>query len=333
MNRVLRVKDLKISLMSKKGETTPVQNVNFNLYKGETLALVGESGSGKSLTALTIMGLLQSWNSYVKPKITGDIEFTGRDGVTHQLTTLSDKQYDAIRGKDLSIIFQEPLTSLNPVVAIGKQISEVILAHERVSKQEAKERAIELLKKVKIPEPELRYQSYPHQFSGGQLQRIMIAMAIACGPSCLIADEPTTALDVTIQHQVLKLMQELQQEQQLSILLITHDLGIVSQFANKVAVMYAGLIVEYAPVEQLFSKPCHPYTQMLIQSIPTLQNEPGTRLLTKRDFLEERGTIAGNLLFDPQNSTHSAYRVVGVEHYVSDAYTKEKSGCVNQSYK
>ncbi len=295
------MKDLKISLHGKNKISQPVQNVNFEIHKGETMALVGESGSGKSLTALSIMGLLQSWNSYLNPVIDGSIEFTGKDGQHYNIHQMSDKEFNKIRGKDLSIIFQEPLTSLNPVVSIGSQICEVILTHAKVTKKQAKAKVISLLQKVGIPDAENRLSAFPHQFSGGQLQRIMIAMAIACNPACLIADEPTTALDVTIQDQILNLLVDLQREQDLAILLISHDLGIVSQFADKVAVMYAGKIVEYGEVNQIFTQPIHPYTQMLIQSIPTLDMVPGERLMTKKDFVSEKGKRRGELIFDPTN--------------------------------
>lgn len=323
MEPVIRVKDLKISLAGKGTVSHPVEKVNFEIYKGETLALVGESGSGKSLTALAIMGLLQSWNSYLKPIIEGQIEFTGKGRKKYQLHQLNDKQYDLIRGNDLSMIFQEPLTSLNPVVSIGSQLCEVILTHKKVTKQEALTQAISLLKKVDIPDAENRLNSFPHQFSGGQLQRIIIAMAIACQPRCLIADEPTTALDVTIQDQILKLLRDLQQEQELAILLITHDLGVVSQFADKVAVMYSGNIVEFGNVEQIFSKPVHPYTKMLIQSIPTLETIPGERLQTKQDFLSEKGKRRGELIFDPHNRSDTSFRQIQIGHHVSNAFTKE----------
>lgn len=292
MESVLKVQNLKIGLKSKKKIDYPVKNVNFDIKRGETFALVGESGSGKSMTALCVMGLLQSWNSYLKPEITGSIDFTGKDGKHYELTDLKDKEYDKIRGNDISIIFQEPLTALNPVVAIGEQIVEVIQAHEKMSREKAVERAIELLAQVEIPEPENRFYSFPHQFSGGQLQRIMIAMAIACNPTCLIADEPTTALDVTIQKQILKLLKNLQKEYGMSIFIITHDLAVVSEFADKVAVMYAGNIVEFGAVDKIFKKPEHPYTELLLKSILTLDTVPGTRLFTKEDLLYASSAFA-----------------------------------------
>lgn len=281
MENILKVKNLKIGIKNKKKTAYPVKNVNFEIKRGETFALVGESGSGKSMTALGVMGLLRSWNSYLDTEITGSIDFAGKDGKHYELTQLDEKGYDKLRGNDISMIFQEPLTALNPVVAVGKQIMEVILAHEKMSREQAKERAIELLEQVEIPSAEERFHYFPHQFSGGQLQRIMIAMAIACNPTCLIADEPTTALDVTIQKQILKLLKKLQKENNMSIFIITHDLAVVSEFADKVAVMYAGNIVEFGTVEQIFRHPEHPYTELLMKSIPTLDTIPGTRLLTK----------------------------------------------------
>ena len=283
MESVLKVKDLRVGIKSKKKTDYPVKKVDFEIKSGETFALVGESGSGKSMTALCVMGLLQSWNSYLKTEISGSIDFVDKDGKHHELTELSDREYDRLRGNDISIIFQEPLTALNPVVSVGKQIMEVILSHERVSGEEAAERAVALLEQVEIPNAKERFYSFPHQFSGGQLQRIMIAMAIACKPRCLIADEPTTALDVTIQKQILKLLKKLQKENNMSIFIITHDLAVVSEFADKVAVMYAGNIVEFGSVDKIFANPEHPYTQMLLKSIPTLDTVPGTRLYTKED--------------------------------------------------
>lgn len=273
---ILKVKNLRIGLREKKQVIYPVKDVSFEIKRGETYALVGESGSGKSMTALCIMGLLQSWNSYRNPVISGNIELRTKDGRLHELTRLRDQEYDRIRGNDLGIIFQEPLTALNPVTSVGRQIAEVILAHEKLSEKRAEEKALGLLKQVEIPNAEKRFHAFPHQFSGGQLQRIVIAMAIACNPTCLIADEPTTALDVTVQKQILTLLKKLQIEYGMAILMITHDLAVVSEFADKVAVMYSGQIVETGTVRQIFQKPAQPYTRMLISSIPTLDIIPGT---------------------------------------------------------
>jgi len=300
-----------------------VKNVNFEIQGGKTLALVGESGSGKSMTALTIMGLIQSWNSYSNPQIEGEIEFTTKYGGTVRLDKLTEKEFDKIRGKDLTMIFQEPLSALNPVVTVGKQIAEVIMTHEKMRSADVSQRVIELLEAVGIPDPANRYYYFPHQFSGGQLQRIIIAMAIACDTSCLIADEPTTALDVTIQAQILELLKNLQRERKMGILLITHDFGVVSEFADYVAVMYEGQIVEYAAVKQVFTNPHHPYTRLLISSIPTLETTPGIRLPSKKDFMSEKGKPPGFRIFDPARKSVGAFEQVAVGHYVSAAFMRE----------
>lgn len=323
MTSVLSVKNLKVGLKSKGKISYPVENVSFNIKSGESVALVGESGSGKSMTALSIMGLLNSWNSQLKPKLEGSIEFTTKYGKTYSLLDMKDKEYDKVRGNDLSIIFQDPLYSLNPVIAVGKQVTEVILAHERVSNKQAKEKALGLFKQVGISDAENRMESFPHQFSGGQLQRIMIAIAIACDTSCLIADEPTTALDVTIQKQILNLLKDTQKKTEMAILLITHDLGVVSQFADKVAVMFQGNILEYGRVEQIFENPSHPYTRLLLQSIPTLDTDSGARLKTKKDFISEAGKAQGEIIFSPNNKGSDEFRELEAEHLVSKAFTRE----------
>ncbi|MGM9923962.1 MAG: ABC transporter ATP-binding protein [Bacillus sp. (in: firmicutes)] len=262
MEKILEVKDLNISFHTFNGEVKAIRGVDFDLIKGETLAIVGESGSGKSVTTKTIMRLLPPGNSEIKQ---GEILFEGRD-----LTKLTDRQMQKIRGKDISMIFQDPMTSLNPTMKIGKQIMEPILKHHKVSKKEAKERTIELLKLVGIPKPEERFNQYPHQFSGGMRQRVVIAIALACTPKVLIADEPTTALDVTIQAQILELMKDIQKKVDTSIIFITHDLGVVANVADRVAVMYAGKIVEIGTVDEIFYNPQHPYTWGLISSMPDL---------------------------------------------------------------
>ncbi|MCL1853423.1 MAG: ABC transporter ATP-binding protein [Peptococcaceae bacterium] len=323
MSTVLQVKNLMVGLKNRNGVSYPVEQVNFEIQRGETLALVGESGSGKSMTALSIMGLLQSWNSYLHPLIEGEVEFTPKHGKTIRLDKLTEKEFDRIRGKDLTMIFQEPLSVLNPVVSVGKQIAEVILAHEKIRPADVICRVIDLMESVGIPDPAGRYNAFPHQFSGGQLQRITIAMAIACDTSCLIADEPTTALDVTIQAQILDLLKKLQQDRKMGILLITHDFGVVSEFADNVAVMYAGHIVEYAAAHQIFSSPRHPYTRLLISSIPTLETIPGKRLPTKDDFLSARGSAAGSRIFDPQHKLAATFDQVAAGHYVSTAFMRE----------
>lgn len=265
MKKILEVKDLHISFHTFGGEVQAIRGVNFDLIKGETLAIVGESGSGKSVTTKSIMRLLPESNSEIKA---GEILFDGKD-----LTKLSNKAMQKIRGKDISMIFQDPMTSLNPTMKVGKQIMEPILKHQNLSKSAARERAIDLLRLVGIPQPEARFNQYPHQFSGGMRQRVVIAIALACNPKVLIADEPTTALDVTIQAQILELMKELQKKIETSIIFITHDLGVVANVADRVAVMYAGKIVETGTVDEVFYNPQHPYTWGLISSMPSLDSD------------------------------------------------------------
>ncbi len=264
LENILEVKDLNISFHTFSGEVQAIRGVNFELKKGETLAIVGESGSGKSVTTKAIMRLLPPQNSEIK---SGEILFNGKD-----LAKLSEKKMQKVRGKDISLIFQDPMTSLNPTIKVGKQIMEPILKHQNVSKSEAKKRTLELLSMVGIPNPEQRFEQYPHQFSGGMRQRVVIAIALACNPKVLIADEPTTALDVTIQAQILELMKELQKKIDTSIIFITHDLGVVANVADRVAVMYAGKIVEIGTVDEIFYNPKHPYTWGLISSMPSLDS-------------------------------------------------------------
>ena len=258
---LLEVRHLTTSFATQRGEVRAVDDVSFTLDAGETLCLVGESGCGKSVTALSLMRLI------AKPgRITnGEILFNGRD-----LTRLSEAEMRKLRGDDLGMIFQDPLTSLNPVFTIGEQIAEAIRLHRGVSKKEAWNQAIEGMRDVRIPAPEQRAKNYPHEMSGGMRQRVMIAMALACDPKLLIADEPTTALDVTIQAQILDLLNELKAKRNLALLLITHDLGVVAEIADRVAVMYAGQIVEQAPVRELFAQPRHPYTAGLLRAVPRL---------------------------------------------------------------
>lgn len=262
MEKIVEVKDLELSFHTFAGEVKAIRGVNFEVFKGETLAIVGESGSGKSVTTKAIMRLLPESNTEYK---NGQIQFGGKD-----LLKLSDKEMQKIRGKDISMIFQDPMTSLNPTMQIGKQIMEPLLKHQNLSKSEARQKSIELLKLVGMPQPELRMKQYPHQFSGGQRQRIVIAIALACNPKLLIADEPTTALDVTIQAQILELMKDLQKKIDTSIIFITHDLGVVANVADRVAVMYGGQIVEVGTVDEIFYNPQHPYTWGLLSSMPSL---------------------------------------------------------------
>lgn len=269
MNTLLEVKSLRTVFFTEDGEVPAVNDISFSIGSGEILGLVGESGCGKSVTSLSILRLLSPPGRIVS----GQIMFEGID-----LLQLSEGEMETIRGNKISMIFQEPMTSLNPVMTIGKQVAETLIVHKNLSKKEAMDRAVQLLMDVRIPDPERRVGEYPHQLSGGMRQRVMIAMAIACKPALLIADEPTTALDVTIQAQILELLKQLRDEYQLSILLITHALGVVAEVADRVAVMYAGKIVEQAPVKEIFSNPLHPYTIGLLDSIPKISKERKTRL-------------------------------------------------------
>lgn len=266
-NLLLEVKDLKTYFPTYNGLVHAVDGVSFNIVKGRNLGVVGESGCGKSVTALTIMGLISS----PPAKISGEIIYY-RNGTPIELHKLDPKgpEYRSIRGKEMAMIFQEPMTSLNPVYSIGEQIIEAIMLHQNVNEEEARKRAIEMLDKVGIPSPEKRIDEYPHQLSGGMRQRVMIAMALSCNPSLLIADEPTTALDVTIQAQILELMKALQKDFNTSIMIITHNLGVVAELANEVMVMYLGEVVEYGNVRDIFKKRLHPYTDGLFKSTPHL---------------------------------------------------------------
>ena len=266
---ILSVKDLTVSFATDGGVVRAVEGVSFTLDKGEILAIVGESGSGKSVTAQTILGLTRAPNA----TITGSVEFDGRD-----LTELDDEHLRDVRGKRIAMIFQDPMTSLNPVYRVGDQIVEMIRAHQDMSKAEARDTAVDLLRSVGIPNPERRVRDYPHEFSGGMRQRVMIAMALALDPDVLIADEPTTALDVTVQAQILRLLDTLNRERGLAVVLITHDLGVVAEVADRVAVMYAGQIVEDATLDDLFYDPQHPYTWGLLGSLARLDQPRPVRL-------------------------------------------------------
>ena len=263
------MRNLKTYFATRRGEVRSVDDVSFTIERGETLSLVGESGCGKSVTALSIMRLVSA-----PGRITGgEILFEGRN-----LLKLSPEEMRAIRGDDIAMIFQDPMTSLNPVYTVGEQIAEAIRLHRKVSKREAWDQAIEGMRDVTIPAPEVRAKNYPHEMSGGMRQRVMIAMALACDPKLLIADEPTTALDVTIQAQILDLLTELREKRNLALLLITHDLGVVAETSDRVAVMYAGKIIEEAPVKELFGSPRHPYTEGLLRAVPRLDEAHHGRL-------------------------------------------------------
>ncbi|PLS16188.1 peptide ABC transporter ATP-binding protein [Bacillus sp. M6-12] len=265
MEKVLQVKNLHVRFKTYGGEVQAVRGVTFDLHKGETLAIVGESGCGKSVTSQTIMRLIPSPPGRITD---GSIIFKGRD-----LTSIKEPEMRKIRGADISMIFQDPMTALNPTLTVGEQIMEGIRQHENLSQAEAKQKALEMLELVGIPSPAARLKQYPHQFSGGMRQRIVIAMALVCEPEVLIADEPTTALDVTIQAQILELFKSIQQKTGVSIILITHDLGVVAQVADRIAVMYAGKIVETGNRREIFYNPQHPYTRGLLNSVPRLDSE------------------------------------------------------------
>jgi oligopeptide/dipeptide ABC transporter ATP-binding protein len=267
---LLRVRDLVAAFDVDDGQLTAVDGVTFDVNKGKTLGIVGESGCGKSVTAMSIMRLLPQPMGKV---LGGAIEFDG-----HDLATIDPLEMRDIRGNRISMIFQEPMTALNPVQRIGKQISEVLLQHKEISKQEAWDQSIEILGKVGIPSPGILVTEYPHQLSGGMRQRVVIAIALACGPELVIADEPTTALDVTIQAQILQLINDLQRDLGMSVILITHDLGVIAETCDEVCVMYAGRIVERASAKEVFANPRHAYTQGLLNSIPRLNGTPKTEL-------------------------------------------------------
>jgi oligopeptide/dipeptide ABC transporter ATP-binding protein len=277
MTHLLEVKKLQTYFPTRAGLVRAVDGVSFYLDRGELLGLVGESGCGKSITALSIMRLIAPPGRIVG----GQIDFDGRS-----LLALSDAAMRAIRGNDIAMIFQDPMTSLNPVFTVGEQIAEALRLHRKLSRKDARRASIEAMKEVAIPDPERRVNDYPHQLSGGMRQRVMIAMALACDPKLLIADEPTTALDVTIQAQILELLNELRKTRELGVLLITHDLGVVAEVADRVAVMYTGRIVEESPVDELFARPKHPYTEGLLRSVPKLTAEH----VVKKERLE---TIEG----------------------------------------
>ncbi len=271
MDEILKIENLRTSFMTSNGEVQAVRGVSLNVRQGEILGIVGESGSGKSVTSMSILRLLADTAVIKEGSV---IEFEGKN-----LIELSSKEMRKIRGEDISMIFQDPMSSLNPVVPVGKQVSEMIKEHHpEMSKSELKQEVLRLFKEVRIPEPEKRYDSYPHEFSGGMRQRVMIAMALANKPKLLIADEPTTALDVTIQDQILRQLRELEQEYNTSIIFITHDLGVIAELCDRVIVLYGGLVMEEAPIDDLFDYPGHPYTIGLLSSIPDVEQDKSARL-------------------------------------------------------
>ena len=283
---LLKVEGLKTFFYTQEGIVRAVDGVDFSLNPGETLGIVGESGCGKSVTALSLLRLIPQPPGKI---VGGDLIFKGQN-----LLSLSMAKMRKIRGKDISMIFQEPMTSLNPLFTVGRQISEAIHLHEDLGKRESLERAVEMLHLVGIPSPKKRVRDYPHQLSGGMRQRVMIGMALSCNPRILIADEPTTALDVSIQAQILRLISDLQKKMGMSVILITHNLGIVAQTAQRVEVMYMGKIVEEAEVQSLFRAPLHPYTQGLLKSLPNFYKD-----LVQKDRLEEIPGVVGSLLTPP----------------------------------
>ena len=281
MAALLSVESVNVKFPTQTGEVAAVRDVSFSIPEGGTLGLVGESGSGKSATSLAIMRLLPP-----QAKITGRISFNGQD-----LLSLDSVSMRRIRGSGISMIFQEPMTALNPVMRVGDQVAEAVLAHQRVSGREAWSRAVVALREVAIPDPERRAKDYPHQLSGGQRQRVMIARALANNPRLLIADEPTTALDVTVQAQILALLRDLRHQHKLAVLFISHDLGVISRIADHVAVMYAGEIVEMGSVEQIFSAASHSYTRGLISAIPTMRTDRGRPLETIESRARPEATV------------------------------------------
>ena len=288
---ILEVKNLRTSFPTEEGMVHAVDNVSFNVRKGEAVALVGESGCGKSVTAMSVMRLVAP-----PGRITGgEIRFKGKN-----LADVSERDMRKVRGNDIAMVFQEPMTSLNPVFRIGAQVAEAIRIHRKVGKKEARKLAGDMLELVAIPDPHKRLDDYPHQLSGGMRQRVMIAMALSCDPELLIADEPTTALDVTIQAQIMELLANLQQRLGLAILLITHDLGVVAEFCERVVVMYTGRVVEEAPVRELFGNPSHPYTRGLLKSLPSVAGEGTHRLPTIKGMVPPISRLPQGCKFNPR---------------------------------
>jgi oligopeptide/dipeptide ABC transporter ATP-binding protein len=316
MSRLLEVHGLKTYFPTRAGIVRSVDDVSFYIQEGELIGLVGESGCGKSITALSIMRLIASPGKIVG----GSIKFKGEE-----LTAASAERIREIRGNDIAMIFQDPMTSLNPVYTVGEQIAEALRLHRRLNKQDAWKAAIEAMREVAIPSPETRANDYPHQLSGGLRQRVMIAMALACDPELLIADEPTTALDVTIQAQILELLDDLRKTRKLAVLLITHDLGVVAEVADRVCVMYTGKIVEESGVDEIFEKPKHPYTQGLLRSVPKLTAagiEKATRLQTIEGTVPNPANLPDGCHFAPrcpfrmEKCVHGEIRLYQLEHGV-----------------
>jgi peptide/nickel transport system ATP-binding protein len=321
---MLEVKDLSLAFSSLKGDIQALSHIDFEIMEGEVVGLVGESGCGKSITSLSIMGLLPEENSRVTG---GSILFEGRD-----LTKLGKEAMRSLRGKEISMIFQEPMTSLNPVFSIGDQLTEAVRLHLKMGKKEASQHIQSILEQVGIPRSRNIMNEYPHQLSGGMRQRVMIAMALACNPKLLIADEPTTALDVTIQAQILSLLKKINRDLKTSILFITHDLGVVAQMCDRVIVMYAGQIVEMGTVEELLEHPCHPYTKGLLRSIPKLE-ETRRRLDTIPGTVPQLGKMPVGCRFSPrctqatdECNQEPAMIESGFDHYAKCWYAGSEGG-------
>ncbi len=290
MSALLEIQNLIVEFVNGSNRARVISDLSLELGRNETLGIVGESGSGKSVTSLAVMRLLPPASSHVE----GQILFDGKD-----LLAVSEREMQDVRGNKIAMIFQEPMTSLNPIHPIGKQIAESVMLHSRATKKEAMARALELLELCGIPDPKQRLKEYPHQMSGGMRQRVMIAIALACDPQLLIADEPTTALDVTIQAQILELMKNIKKHREMSIIMITHDLGIVYDFCDRVVVVYTGEVVESAPVQDLFDQPLHPYTQGLVQALPRL-GYPADRLEAIEGMVPDAGNMPEGCHFHPR---------------------------------
>ena len=323
---LVEIKNLNTHFFTDEGVVKAVEDVSLRIPKGRTLGLVGESGCGKSVTALSLMRLIRRPGRIVDGSI---VLYDKKKPI--DLTTLPEREMREFRGNTISMVFQEPMTSLNPVFTVGAQIIEALRLHERISLAEARNRAIEMLRRVKVPAPEQRIRDYPHQFSGGMRQRVMIAMALACQPQLLIADEPTTALDVTIQAQILDLLRELQQETAMSILVITHDLGIIAELAHEVAVMYAARIVENAPITELFDNPRHPYTHGLFDARPRMGMLKTERLKSIEGMVPSPLRFPAGCRFHPRcdhvqercHSEESALEEYNERHFVRCHFAKE----------
>jgi peptide/nickel transport system ATP-binding protein len=311
---LLQIKDFSVDFVTDSGVTSAVQNISFEINRGETVAIVGESGSGKTVTSLSILKLLPSPPARYS---SGQILFSQEGKNETDIVKLDEKSIQKIRGNQISMVFQEPMTSLNPVKTCGKQVMEAIRTHYNISKKEARKRTISLFEKVKLPDPQSIVDRYPHEISGGQKQRVMIAMAISCNPSLLIADEPTTALDVTVQKTILQLIKDLQKEQNMSVIYITHDLGLVSEIADRVIVMYKGKVVESGPIKEIFLDPQNPYTKALLACRPD-SSAKGKRLPVVGDFLEDAGGDAKpETIFSkaPRNDNfHAAQTILSVKN-------------------